>query len=241
MKKLIEWQFRAYRSGAALVYLALFTVACVAAWMSYALLNVPAQLVVGVCRIVLWGSLGGVFTIQYIPYLRLKGLGVDTDTLPLHVPLPQRKQLFAKLLAILPLLAAYIALNTVMFHTLPSDLPQLADLNPQRAAVRATFYITGAALLMSALVVRTLLRGAVALPKGLRGLERLPKWHAGLNFAADSALLLCFALLGGLIGLIGAVGISDALRAAISATSGIALTYANGYLLEHYTPQLEFL
>ncbi|MBS3937954.1 MAG: hypothetical protein KGZ50_05235 [Peptococcaceae bacterium] len=230
MKKLIKWQFRAYRSGALLAYLALFVVTGVAAWMGYTLLNVPAQLAVGVFRILLWGSLGGILAVQYIPYLTLKveGTKADDGTLPLHVPLSHRQTLLAKLLACLPLLAAYIALNTLMFHALPLDLPQLAELNPQRAAVRATFYILGVSLLINALVVRTLLRGA-------------SKWHAA-NFATDSALLICYALLGGiLIGFIGVVGLPDPLQAALSATIGIALTYLNGYLLEHYTPQLEFL
>ncbi|MBT9158669.1 MAG: hypothetical protein DDT36_01687 [Firmicutes bacterium] len=244
MKKLIKWEFRAYRIDALLGFLVILVVVGVAAWMSYALLNAPAQLAVGVFRTLLWGFLGSAFMIKYIPYvtLRIAGTEADANTLPLHVPLPHRRTLFAKLLATLPLLAAYIALNALMFHALPPDLPQLAELNPQRATFRATFYILGVALLINALVMRTLLRGAVALPKGLRVLERLPKWHAGLNFAADYALLVCYSLLGGiLIGFIGVVGLPDPLQAVISATSGIALTYANGYLLEHYTPQLEFL
>ncbi len=231
MKKLIKWEFRAYRIDALLGFLVILVVVGVAAWMSYALLNVPAQLAVGVFRILLWGFLGSAFMIKYIPYvtLRIAGTEADANTLPLHVPLPHRRTLFAKLLATLPLLAAYIALNALMFHALPIDLPQLAELNPQRATFRATFYILGVALLINALVVRTLLRGA-------------SKWHAGLNFAADYALLVCYSLLGGiLIGFIGVVGLPDPLQAVISATSGIALTYANGYLLEHYTPQLEFL
>ncbi len=231
MKKLIKWEFRAYRIDALLGFLVILVVVGVAAWMSYALLNAPAQLAVGVFRTLLWGFLGSAFMIKYIPYvtLRIAGTEADANTLPLHVPLPHRRTLFAKLLATLPLLAAYIALNALMFHALPPDLPQLAELNPQRATFRATFYILGVALLINALVMRTLLRGA-------------SKWPAGLNFAADYALLVCYSLLGGiLIGFIGVVGLPDPLQAVISATSGIALTYANGYLLEHYTPQLEFL
>lgn len=231
MKKLVKWQFRHYRDTATQVMLGLLIVTAVLAWLSYTLFNLSAQLVVAVFRMVQGGALGGALVLHYLPYISMHQAKQDAHTLPLHVPLPQRSALFAKIIAVVPLLLSYVTTNSVLFHSMGTDLPQLQELAPERSLVRAALFILIAALLMNGLVLRTLQRQLVRLPI---------RWPI-INLFFDLALLLGYASIAGLvIGVLEASGVSAQVEALVFVVAGLALTYANGYLLERYTPQLEY-
>ena len=242
MLKLIRWQLREYRSAKAKAMLGFLAIAAVAAWLSYTLLSLPAQLI-SVFRMVQLGALGGLLMLHYYPYLQV-GVVRDAHTLPLHVALPQRWALVAKVIAKLPLLAAYMAVNALLYYVLPPDFPGLQEFSWQASLVRAPLYIFGVAILMSALVLRTVLRSMLALPVRWRFLGRRAQRGRAFSFALDATLVVVgAALVGGLIGIMTRVGAvyAPSVEALIFAVAALALTWLNGFLLERYTPQLELL
>jgi len=241
MLKLIRWQLREYRSVRVKVLLASVAVVAVAAGLSYTLLDFPTQFIT-VLRWVQLGTLGGLLMFHYYPYLQVRVIR-DAHTLPLHVALPQGWSLMARVIASIPLLAAYIAVNALLYYALPPDFPQLQELSLLSSLVRAPRYLLGVALLMSALALRTVLRSVLAFPDRLRCVSRRAKWDRASSVALDAALLVgCSVLAGVLIAIMARVGAAHpAVEALVFTAAGFALTWLNGLLLDRYTPQLELL
>jgi hypothetical protein len=240
MRKLIKWQFREYRNTVMQVMLGLLVVAAGAAWLSHVLFDLSAELVVAVFQTVQWGALGGAIMVHYLPHITMYQAVRDSHTLPLHVPLPLRWALFAKIIAILPLLFGYIATDTFLFAVMGTDLPQMPELSPDRSLARAALFILITSLLMNGLVLRTLQRHLLFLPARGRVLARLQKWSTRLNIVFDLVLLLAYSSAAGIfIAAAASIGISPYVEALIFSVGGLGLTYVNGYLLERYTPQLE--
>jgi len=215
----------------------------VVAWLSHRLLHVPLGTIVSVFRVVQWLIFLVVIITRYSD-MEITSSTQDVGTLALHVPLPQWWGLLARILGLLPLLTGYIAINTLMFHLMPHDLPQLAELSPQRALFRATGPILWGAVILNVFIVRTRLAG-VSLPSWrTRFLQQHSKLHvslsSGLHFMASLTLFLPYSMLvSAFLEVLRDSGFPVPLQALIAATVGLLLTLVNGYLLEHYIPQIE--
>ncbi len=222
MIRLIKWQFREYRKPRFQRIALLFVGAAVVAWFSYSLFDVPIGPVVAVLHLVQIGLLSGAITFHYVDLLASEG------NVTLHVPQPGWWVLLAKLVGILPILIGYIAINAVLCLALPPDLQQLAELSPARTFFRAASAIYWVGAIINALVV----------------LSRFGKLRGGLHSAqsyiAFIIVLMPYAILaGGFTAWLGMLGLPVTLQALIVAAVGLLLTFVNGYLLEHYTPQLK--